>query len=82
MSDNLPPGVTPHDVDEAMRPPRKDRVMGTVTVVVDETVNQPSSDEEARRALIAKVRDSLTDESIDVADVELQERWPISPRER
>lgn len=52
MGSNLPPDVTPGDVDEAFGPPRKERVMGEVTVHVEATVPEHLDGTEREEALI------------------------------
>lgn len=77
--DNLPPDVTPGMVDDAMAPPEQDQVMGVVKVLVDEEVPEFYDDYEARRALMDKLGKVLSDadESFDVVDAKVEERWRI-----
>lgn len=76
-SNNLPPDVTPQDIDDHYAPPNMTRAMGTVTVLADTDVPEHQSNTEAARALMSKVRDALKDhDDLEVVDGEVEERWP------
>lgn len=75
MSDNLPPGTTPSDVDDAMAPPKTEKILGPVTVLADAEVPEHADRSEAIRALMNAIRKELSDTSHQVVDGDVEQRW-------
>lgn len=72
MGNNLPPGVTPADIDKQFGSPERETVIGEVTVTVGVQVPKHSSEKEKKQALMDAVADEKWDDIIEAEIVEIR----------